>query len=219
VAAISSKHTDEQSLKANLVSYVLICYNLKLLTDAELFSTAEGMRKSMSQWYVHLCLFRIEITHFSQAAWRLGKGRGMNPPHLARSPPIICRRFVLAATEHLHKRIAKISDRVRQLEDALASLQAKHSNEPHPLLRDDLLSANAGHGDEDAGKAEDSGPSHPPEIMDAFGTLSISDHGVSRFFGPTGGPEVSNPSVGGIQVDCLTRLTTEFIDRNILPSR
>jgi hypothetical protein len=111
----------------------------------------------------------------------------------ARSQLITFVRFVLAATEHLHKRIAKISERVRQLEDALASLQAKHSNEPHPLLRDDLLSVNAAQDDEDAGKAEDSGPSHPPEIMDAFGTLSISDHGVSRFFGPTGGPEVRKP--------------------------
>jgi len=100
-------------------------------------------------------------------------------------------RFVLAATEHLHKRIAKISERVRQLEDALAALQAKHSSEPHPLLREDLLSVNAGQDDDDAGRADEAGPSHPPEIMDAFGTLSISDHGVARFFGPTGGPEVS----------------------------
>ncbi|TFK37314.1 fungal-specific transcription factor domain-containing protein [Crucibulum laeve] len=27
------------------------------------------------------------------------------------------------------------------------------------------------------------------EVIDAFGTLSISDHGISRFFGPTGGSE------------------------------
>jgi hypothetical protein len=113
-------------------------------------------------------------------------------------------RFVLAATEHLHKRIAKISDRVRQLEDALAALQAKHSNEPHPLLRDDLLSVNAMHDDDDIGKVDEAAPSHPPEIMDAFGTLSISDHGVSRFFGPTGGPEVSISPFSSWYADRLT---------------
>lgn len=111
-------------------------------------------------------------------------------------------RFVLAATEHLHKRIAKISDRVRQLEDALAMIQSKHYNEPHPLLRDDLLSANTIQEDDGDGTTESpAGPSNPPEIMDAFGTLSISEHGISRFFGPTGGPEVcglSNSSFLGV---------------------
>lgn len=34
------------------------------------------------------------------------------------------------------------------------------------------------------------GGSTAPDAIDAFGTLSISDHGISRFFGPTGGSEV-----------------------------
>ena len=42
---------------------------------------------------------------------------------------------------------------------------------------------------------EDGNPGvEPPrnaDIIDTFGTLSVSDHGVSRFFGPTGGSEVS----------------------------
>ncbi|GJE99289.1 fungal-specific transcription factor domain-containing protein [Phanerochaete sordida] len=97
-------------------------------------------------------------------------------------------RFVLAATEHLHKRIAKMKERIRQLEDALAILQAKGSNEPHPLLRDDLLSANTEHDEEEMTEIE-SMPSNPPDIIDAFGTLSVSEHGVSRFFGSTGGAE------------------------------
>lgn len=98
-------------------------------------------------------------------------------------------RFVLAATEHLHKRIAKMKERIRQLEDALAILQAKNSNEPHPLLRDDLLSTNTEHEEEDITETEPM-PVNPPDIIDAFGTLSVSEHGVSRFFGPTGGAEV-----------------------------
>lgn len=100
-------------------------------------------------------------------------------------------RFVLAATEHLHKRIAKISDRVRQLEDALASLQAKHYNEPHPLLRDDLLTSNNVQDDDFAGSVDDPSGSNPPEVMDTFGMLFTSENGTLRYFGPTGGPEVS----------------------------
>lgn len=103
------------------------------------------------------------------------------------------RSFVLAATEHLHRRIAKLSTRIRQLEDALSAVQAKHSNEAHPLLREDLLSVNADDRDDEAfGGTEDVHPSTTPEVIDAFGTLSISDHGISRFFGPTGGSEVSH---------------------------
>ncbi|EGN96940.1 hypothetical protein SERLA73DRAFT_75787 [Serpula lacrymans var. lacrymans S7.3] len=99
-------------------------------------------------------------------------------------------RFVLAATEHLHRRISKMSERIRQLEDALASLQSQHSTEPHPLLRDDLLGVNQDRDDDYAGLTEDApGPSNPPELIDTFGTLSITDHGISRFFGPTGGSE------------------------------
>lgn len=104
-------------------------------------------------------------------------------------------RFVLAATEHLHRRIAKLSSRIRQLEDALAGLQAKHSADPHPLLHDDLVSTDElreGLRDEGGDSMDDSSPApigQTGEVIDALGTLSISDHGISRFFGPTGGSE------------------------------
>lgn len=81
-----------------------------------------------------------------------------------------------------------MKERIRQLEDALAILQAKGSNEPHPLLRDDLLSANNEH-DEDEMTEVEAVPTNPPDIIDTFGTLSVSEHGVSRFFGSTGGAE------------------------------
>ena len=86
-----------------------------------------------------------------------------------------------------------MSGRIRHLEDALGSLQSQHSTEPHPLLRDDLLGANQNDEHASVTIAGDpaAGPSNPPEILDAFGTLSITDHGISRFFGPTGGSEVS----------------------------
>ena len=94
---------------------------------------------------------------------------------------------MLAATEYLHKRIAKMNERIRQLEDALAILQARCSDEPHPLLRDDIVVAKTEQEDEDNTAVA---PANPSEIIDTFGTLSVSDHGVSRFFGPTGGTEV-----------------------------
>ena len=33
-------------------------------------------------------------------------------------------------------------------------------------------------------------PGQTADVIDAFGTLSASEHGISRFFGPTGGSEV-----------------------------
>jgi len=95
----------------------------------------------------------------------------------------------LAATEHLHRRISKLSGRIRQLEDPLAALQAKHSTEVHPLLHEDLMQTDERDeadipADESMGQATQTG-----EAIDAFGTLSISEHGISRFFGQTGGSE------------------------------
>lgn len=86
-----------------------------------------------------------------------------------------------------------MSERIRQLEDALSDLQSQHSTEPHPLLREDLLGVDH-QDDEPFNPPDESGtPSHPPEVLERFGTLSITDHGISRFFGPTGGSEVSFP--------------------------
>lgn len=81
-----------------------------------------------------------------------------------------------------------MGDRIRQLEDALAVLQASNSREQHPLLRDGLLSIDEKL--EPPPTAEDEEAEEPTEaVVNAFGTMSIMDHGVSRFFGPTGGPE------------------------------
>lgn len=48
-------------------------------------------------------------------------------------------RFILANTERLHSKIIQMSDRIRQLEEALGNLQAERTQEPHPLLHQDLL--------------------------------------------------------------------------------
>ena len=49
------------------------------------------------------------------------------------------KRFILAGAEQLHEKIFQLSDRVRQLEDALETLQSRCSNQPHPLLSPELL--------------------------------------------------------------------------------
>ncbi|KDR82363.1 hypothetical protein GALMADRAFT_57068 [Galerina marginata CBS 339.88] len=48
-------------------------------------------------------------------------------------------RFILAGAEQLHEKIFELGDRVRQLEDALETLQSQTSNQPHPLLAPELL--------------------------------------------------------------------------------
>lgn len=80
-----------------------------------------------------------------------------------------------------------MSERVRQLEDALAILQNHISEEPHPLLRDELLSIKVDKADDANLEGE---PQEQAEVIDAFGTLSITDKGTSRFFGAAGGTEV-----------------------------
>ncbi|KAF9060968.1 fungal-specific transcription factor domain-containing protein [Rhodocollybia butyracea] len=138
-------------------------------------------------------------------------------------------RFVLAATEHLHRKISRLSGRIRELEDALANVHSKYApddQQPHPLLESDWLLEQADDDDElepgsnrgrkigklpsdmqgrpmSVGAVGDdlmdesdgsiftrrSRGSAPGDVIDAFGTLSISNNGISRFFGPTGGSE------------------------------
>ena len=95
-------------------------------------------------------------------------------------------RFVLAATDHLHKRISKMTERIRQLEDALAIMHGD-SDEPHPLLRDELLNLKVDKGED---KRDD--VNEVPSGIDALGTLSINDRGNVHFFGSSGGSEVGD---------------------------
>lgn len=81
--------------------------------------------------------------------------------------------------------------RVRELEAALAAMQARHSSDPHPLLKEETVSSpGASHdsGEDPSSRANSETPV-PRQMLNAFGTLSIADHGLSRYFGPTGGTE------------------------------
>lgn len=140
-------------------------------------------------------------------------------------------RFVLADTEKLHQKISEMSDRIRQLEDALASLQSSISSEPHPLLSRDLMNIKSSielHAAiEEGAKAQQArsevdgrtitaGDGDGENVIDAFGTLAISNDGASMFYGRSAGSEVSKhlrTEVGFIDV---ISSFTEFIDCGFL---
>lgn len=79
-----------------------------------------------------------------------------------------------------------MGDRIRQLEDALALLQASISKESHPLLSENAIVVDVDSGD----KSHESEDEVTGEVSRALGTLSVSDQGLSRFFGSTGGSDL-----------------------------
>lgn len=105
---------------------------------------------------------------------------------------------MLADTEKLHEKILLMSDRIRQLEDALTVLQSDVTpGEPHPLLRRDLLEVKSVIDlhvavDEDKiRKAAADRTDDDSQYIEAFGTLALRDDGAATFYGRSAGSEVS----------------------------
>ncbi|KAF5313331.1 hypothetical protein D9611_008642 [Ephemerocybe angulata] len=106
-------------------------------------------------------------------------------------------RFVLADTEKLHTKISVMSDRIRQLEDALAVVQSTVTNEPHPLLARDLMKIKSSlelhsaveEGDKEPTTKEEPEDGEETQYIDAFGTLAIRDDGAATFYGRSAGSE------------------------------
>lgn len=121
-------------------------------------------------------------------------------------------RLILANTEQLHERIEHLCSRIRDLENALKTMQSTVSSEPHPLLRPDLLQLKSPQStlptqNGSAGPSAVNGPtstsansqsiclgfsaepqqarSDDENFIDAFGTLTIGRHGESSFLGKT----------------------------------
>ncbi|RDB15770.1 putative transcriptional regulatory protein C1F7.11c [Hypsizygus marmoreus] len=95
-------------------------------------------------------------------------------------------RFVLANTEALHEKINQLSNRVRQLEDALAQSHSMNSSYTHPLLTEELLQIKRPLERErlDVPPSKDD-KSDANDNIDSMGSLSISHGGRSTFFGQT----------------------------------
>jgi hypothetical protein len=129
------------------------------------------------------------------AVLSLDKALGASTTHRPCSS-LECRfRFVLADTEKLHRKIAQMSDRIRQLEDGLAVLQSTLTHDPHPLLHRDLLKIKSSielHSavDDENGTGEQE-TIEDSQYIDAFGTLAIRDDGAATFYGRSAGSEVS----------------------------
>ena len=92
-------------------------------------------------------------------------------------------RFVLASTQDLHQKIEELSTRVRDLEDGLRASHAMHSQDNHPLLSEDLLRIKAPLQRENLAIANGNSDEPGGDVVDAFGSLVISDTGRTSYFG------------------------------------
>jgi len=104
-------------------------------------------------------------------------------------------RFVLADTEALHHKISQMSERIRQLEDALAILQSVVSpGEQHPLLNRDLVAVKSiidlHTGIDEDKVSKGSKAANEDNYIQAFGTLALRNDGAATFYGPSAGHEV-----------------------------
>ncbi|KAG1767818.1 fungal-specific transcription factor domain-containing protein [Suillus occidentalis] len=103
-------------------------------------------------------------------------------------PPGKGSRFVGVAEEYLRHKAAKLEERMRSLEDALAILQGNTSTQPHPLLTTIWSNEEA---DSDTPPAMAEFNTHDG-LIDALGSLHLDgdpQSGTARFFGPSGGSE------------------------------
>lgn len=94
-----------------------------------------------------------------------------------------------------------MSDRIRQLEDALAISHSTATKETHPLLTRDLMKVKSSLELHSAVEEEDRKDFHTnggnddeegeeSHYIDAFGTLAIRDDGAATFYGRSAGSEV-----------------------------
>ncbi|KAF8557742.1 hypothetical protein OG21DRAFT_1475305 [Imleria badia] len=97
-------------------------------------------------------------------------------------------RFVLASTQELHEKISVLCNRVRELEDALRHSHSLVAPDRHPLLAEDLLQIKAplqreppNHRNVPKGGVKEE--EQNGEFVDAFGSLSISASGGTKYFG------------------------------------
>ncbi|OCB87780.1 hypothetical protein A7U60_g5103 [Sanghuangporus baumii] len=91
-------------------------------------------------------------------------------------------RFILADTDKLHRKIAEMSNRIRQLEDALANAQATISRDPHPMLSPDLLAIKhrlPSPADDDLRSQANTNDRIDGDIMNSFEDLSLGETSAS----------------------------------------
>ncbi|KAF8506318.1 fungal-specific transcription factor domain-containing protein [Gautieria morchelliformis] len=92
-------------------------------------------------------------------------------------------KMLMQEADRLNKRNAELSERIRLLEEGLASIQAGISDEIHPLLAKHVSDA------PDGGAEPTSVQREVDEVNDSLGTLTIGKDGRSLFLGNTAGIE------------------------------
>ncbi|KAH9932118.1 uncharacterized protein BXZ73DRAFT_90043 [Epithele typhae] len=123
-------------------------------------------------------------------------------------------RQAVADVEDLKKKIAELSTRSSQLENALRTIHAAISDEPHPLLIDASAVNTSAATPPDSSNSNVDGPSLTSEeadVLDAFGTLTLGPRGETRFFGQTSRIS-SMPRASDRGRAFSPRLTKELID-------
>jgi len=99
-----------------------------------------------------------------------------------------------------------MSNRIRQLEDALAFLQSAVSDETHPLLTEDMLRVKFGSETFNAPRIANDVSNLDGTItgivteksIDALGTLTVGSSGDGHYFGRSAGSEV------GVHITCVS---------------
>jgi len=92
----------------------------------------------------------------------------------------------------MHRKIKKMGQRIRQLEDALAILQASVSSEPHPLLGEEYTTKFPFKRSE-ANDATQVAQVSVSELADELGTLDLLEGGHARYVGRLEGSEEVRP--------------------------
>ncbi|KIM31056.1 hypothetical protein M408DRAFT_274896 [Serendipita vermifera MAFF 305830] len=92
-------------------------------------------------------------------------------------------RFILANTKDLHDEVDRLRRRVKELEEALSTLQSQITPQPHPLLEESLRMVSE--------KLEPLENDFKPELVeedesliDTFGSLTIDHKGQTTWHGP-----------------------------------
>lgn len=96
----------------------------------------------------------------------------------------------------LHETITELSLRIVKLEEALATVQAQVSDEPHPLLLDGtvhipLAPRKQPEDSEPTYQSKNNSDDEETEVIESLGVFSISDRGEVVFHEGTANTEVS----------------------------
>ena len=109
------------------------------------------LRLDLPRWYANRSSSGMHLSNFISGVLTPGKGN----------------RLILANTEELHHQIDQLRSRNRELENALQLMQENVSDQPHPLLRKDILRIPTSHHDSSsAGPSTSSSSKSPAASLD-----------------------------------------------------